>query len=110
MNGGWSISQGRGPLVNELIKLTIPSHRIDLKPAHSDMEEQNSFAGVDIGGSQIKALAFAPDGKQLAEEVTFTSDDGTRQWLNRVQDLVSRIGARCPAPLRVGLAAPGLVA
>jgi len=69
-----------------------------------------SFIGVDIGGSHIKALAFGADGKQLAEELVPTADDSTQQWLKRAQDVVSRIGTRCPGPLRVGVAAPGLVA
>ena len=73
------------------------------------MEEPKSFVGVDIGGSQIKALAFARDGSQLTEEVRLTADDGNQEWLKRVQDVTRRVIALCPAPVCVGLAAPGLV-
>jgi glucokinase len=73
------------------------------------MEEPKSFVGVDIGGSQIKALAFGRDGIQLAEEIRPTSDDGNQEWLKRVRDVTGSIIAACPAPVRVGLAAPGLV-
>ena len=75
----------------------------------SSKHPASSILGIDIGGSHIKALAFGWDGMQLAEEVVPTSDDSTQQWLKRAQDLVSGIGTRCPGPLRVGVAAPGLV-
>src|SRR5436190_19099311 len=73
------------------------------------MEKPKSFIGLDMGGTQIKALAFAADGTQLAEELVPTLDDGNRAWLARVRDLTLRMIVGCPPPTRVGLAAPGLV-
>jgi len=68
-----------------------------------------SFVGLDVGGTQIKALAFGLDGTELAQEIAPTSDDGTRQWLDHATRLVRHVLARCPSPARVGVAAPGLV-
>jgi len=72
-------------------------------------EKPKSFIGLDMGGTRIKALAFADDGTQLAEEIVPTLDDGNRAWLEGVRDLTRRTINRCPPPTRVGLAAPGLV-
>jgi glucokinase len=72
------------------------------------MQIPQSFVGVDIGGTQIKALAFDSDGAKFAEETAPTEDDGTRQWLERARAVVHRVMARCAPSLRVGIAAPGL--
>jgi glucokinase len=74
------------------------------------MEKPRSFIGLDIGGTQIKAVAFDCDGTQLAEELIGTSDDGTGTWLKGVQHLTKRMVEICPGSARIGLAAPGLVA
>jgi glucokinase len=74
------------------------------------MEVPKSLVGLDIGGSQIKALAFRSDGGRLSEETVTTLDDGTQAWLERVRAVANRIVASCPTPVCVGLAAPGLVA
>jgi len=64
--------------------------------------------GLDVGGTQIKALAFAPDGATLAEESWPTADDGGRGWSERARTVVRRVLAKCAAPAWVGVAAPGL--
>lgn len=69
-----------------------------------------SYIGLDIGGTNIKALAFTPDGETLAAESVLTSDDGTGQWRERARAAVQSVLARSPAPARVGVAAPGLPA
>ena len=72
------------------------------------MSEPGAFVGLDIGGTNLRALGFAPDGKTLAEESAPTSDDGTGAWLERARAVVRRAVARCPADAVVGVAAPGL--
>src|SRR5947209_5102472 len=74
------------------------------------MSTPGALVGLDIGGTNIKALAFAPDGKMLAEESAATDDDGTKTWLERARATVGRVHARCPAPAAMGVAAPGLPA
>src|SRR5258705_4773233 len=72
------------------------------------MEELKGFVGLDIGGTQIKAVAFAADGATLAQETAATADDGTKQWLERARTLIRGVLGRCASPWRVGVAAPGL--
>jgi len=72
------------------------------------METPKSFVGLDIGGTQLKVIALASDGKKLTEETAPTVDDGTRDWLERARTLLRRALDQCAPPVRVGLAAPGL--
>jgi len=74
------------------------------------MNERRSFIGLDVGGTNLKAIAFAPDGTQLAEQSTPTADDGTKAWLERARTLVQSVMFACPRPAVVGVAAPGLTA
>lgn len=74
------------------------------------MNERNSFIGLDVGGTNLKAIAFAPNGTQLAEQSAPTGDDGTKAWLERARTLVQNVMAVCPRPAVVGVAAPGLTA
>lgn len=67
-----------------------------------------TFAGLDVGGTAIKALAFSADGKILAEEKTLTGDDGSTSWIQRARKLLASVLAGCRHPNRVGVAAPGL--
>jgi glucokinase len=69
-----------------------------------------AFAGLDIGGTAIKAMAFSPDGKVLAEEKSLTGDDGSSSWIKRARSVFDAVTTRCPQPIRVGVAAPGLPA
>jgi len=73
------------------------------------MEESKAFVGLDIGGTQIKAVAFAADGATLAQETAATEDDGTERWPERARNVIRTVLGRCPQPSRVGVAAPGLV-
>jgi len=72
------------------------------------MESPNSFVGLDIGGTQLKAIAFSSSGEKLTEQTAPTVDDGTRDWLGRARTLFRRALEECIPPVRVGLAAPGL--
>lgn len=74
------------------------------------MTRPKMFVGLDVGGTNIKVLAFNPDGTVLAEGGMATSEDGTRAWLDRARTAVRDVIARCPAPAMVGVAAPGLPA
>jgi glucokinase len=72
------------------------------------MVKPKSFVGLDVGGSHIKALAFSSDGSKLAEDITPTNDDGSREWLERARIIVHHLMEGVPSPVRVGVAAPGL--
>jgi glucokinase len=74
------------------------------------MSERNSFIGLDVGGTNLKAIAFAPDGRQLTEQSAPTGDDGTKAWLERARTLMQNVMAGCPRPAAIGVAAPGLTA
>ena len=69
-----------------------------------------SFIGLDVGGTNIKALAFDSEGKVIAEEGMTTSEDGTKAWRDRARTTVRKILTRCPSPAVVGVVAPGLPA
>ena len=66
--------------------------------------------GVDIGGTTLKAISFAPNGAIISRKSISTQDDGTDSWLARARELVSSMLASCPPDTRAGVAAPGLAA
>jgi glucokinase len=74
------------------------------------MNSPSALIGLDVGGTGLKALAFAPDGKRLAEAATATCDNGTSAWLERARDLVNQVREQCPPSVAVSVAAPGLPA
>jgi glucokinase len=69
-----------------------------------------TFIGFDVGGTNIKCVAFNSSGETLAEETSPTSDDGTQSWLTRAQDVAKTVLAQFSSNIRVGVAAPGLPA
>ena len=71
----------------------------------------NYAIGVDIGGTNIKALAVTPGGRVLAHTIVPTGDMGQCGWdlnVRRAKDEVQRTVKQPPA--WIGLAAPGLAA
>jgi glucokinase len=74
------------------------------------MRSPTTFIGLDVGGTNIKCVAFNAKGKILAEETQPTADDGTKSWLNRARDTAQKIFAQFPSNTRLGVAAPGLPA
>ena len=69
----------------------------------------NYAIGLDIGGTNIKALAVTPGGRVLAQTVVPTGDTGGRGWhlnVRRAKDELERT-LKHP-PTWIGLAAPGL--
>lgn len=71
--------------------------------------------GIDLGGTQIKAAAFSPDGALLHRETHPTRDGdrvgGVPAWADAIGRLVEAWTQRFRAPAdRIGLAAPGLPA
>jgi glucokinase len=74
------------------------------------MPSTATFIGLDVGGTNIKCVAFNSKGKTLAEESRPTADDGTKSWLNGARDVAKGILSQFPSDTRVGVAAPGLPA
>ena len=72
-------------------------------------EHRAVVIGLDLGGTQVKALAFAPDGKVLGEETAPTNDRGDSAWRDNVRRLVEACGSRWTLAA-AGVCAPGLAA
>jgi len=70
----------------------------------------DAFVGLDVGGTQIKALALSRTGELLAEKITATEDDGTRSWMERTRNLFRETVKNISGEFAVGVAAPGLAA
>lgn len=70
-------------------------------------------AGIDVGGTNVKAVAVADDGTVL-ERLTSATADGTAtpaQWLGAARNAIARFRrARGSAPAAVGVCAPGIAA
>lgn len=62
--------------------------------------------GIDLGGTQIKAVLATAAGEMLRREVRPTHDGDPRGWLESVRRLAAELGDGFP----VGISAPGLVA
>jgi len=71
----------------------------------------NYALGIDIGATNIKAVAVSPTGKLLAEVNSPTNDTGNRNWIANVLLARQRVRESINAtPEWIGLAAPGLAA
>lgn len=73
------------------------------------------LVGIDLGGTHIKAAAFAHDGTVLDRDTQPTRDGdrthGMPAWADTIRVLIETFAGRLGAPAdRVGLAAPGLPA
>ena len=69
----------------------------------------NYCIGVDLGGTQIKAVAVVRSGKVLAEVSSPTEDTGNSAWAVNVRKTIMRVEQIVQSsPAGIGLAAPGL--
>ncbi len=71
----------------------------------------NYALGLDLGGTNIKALAVTAGGRVAAQTVVPTGDTGQRGWhqnVRRAKDELERVVKQ--EPTWIGLAAPGLAA
>ena len=67
--------------------------------------------GIDIGGTNIQALAVTPSGRVLADVITATGDTGGKNWITNVHAAKERICQTLKkSPAWIGVAAPGLAA
>ena len=67
--------------------------------------------GIDIGGTNIHALAVTPSGRVMADVTTATGDTGKKNWMANVQLAKERICQTLKkSPAWIGVAAPGLAA
>ncbi len=67
--------------------------------------------GIDLGATNVKGLAVAPNGTVLRRESISTQGPGEADWQDAVRQVYRRL--RAPAarpPESIGLAAPGLAA
>jgi glucokinase len=79
------------------------------------MSENPFIVGLDLGGTEIKAVAFSKStGEALARESIATRDgespDGSPSWLKGARELLTRFESQLENdPDGIGVAAPGLV-
>lgn len=70
-----------------------------------------TLAGIDIGGTQIKAAAFTPDGRMVTSILTPGEALCGTGWQESVRHAVAALEVKCGTRFsRIGLAAPGLAA
>src|SRR5947208_1252249 len=74
------------------------------------MSDPEVFVGVDVGGTNIKAVAFSSTGEVLSDTGMPTADDGTKAWLDRTRPKLLDLLAGYAKPVTLGVAAPGLPA
>lgn len=71
-------------------------------------------AGIDIGGTHVKAVAAAAADGTVLDRLTFPTADGTAtpaDWIGRAREALATFSARCGTPpAAVGVCAPGLAA
>jgi len=65
------------------------------------------FAGIDLGGSRIKAVVVDSEGRML-EDATIPFEDRDQQWAQLILEWVQDLRARRGWPTGLGLCAPGL--
>ena len=71
----------------------------------------NYAIGIDLGGTNVKAIAVNPNGRVLAEVSAPTGNGSKQQWQKAVRLAVTRIRAKTSSsPFWIGMAAPGLPA
>jgi glucokinase len=75
----------------------------------------NYAIGIDLGGSSIKAVLVRSSGEIITKQVVPFEDDARMDWAGKIAAIAnelkhSREGAVPPAPLAIGLSAPGLAA
>ncbi len=69
------------------------------------MNKHSEAIGIDLGGTQIKAVVVAHDGGVQRRELRETKDDNSAAFAASIRELSHDLGPALP----VGLAAPGLV-
>ncbi|HUR57883.1 MAG TPA: ROK family protein [Opitutaceae bacterium] len=72
--------------------------------------DEATVLGLDLGGSQVKGLAFTADGRVVGEEIGATNDQGDHAWRENVRRVANALTQRHPRVRRIGLCAPGLAA
>lgn len=74
------------------------------------MTPDDLLLGIDLGGTEVKGLAFNRDGERVAQETRATGDGSGGSWVENVQAVATALRERCPGVTRIGLCAPGLAA
>lgn len=71
------------------------------------------FAGIDIGGTNLKAVAVTPDGSRLQQltGVTHHGDASASEWIQQARSSLDGFAKKLGfPPVSVGVCAPGLAA
>ena len=71
----------------------------------------NYAIGVDLGGTNIKAVAVSESGEVMSQSALGSGDDAEAAWAARVREQISALEERLGEPAAgIGIAAPGMVA
>ena len=65
--------------------------------------------GIDVGATNVKAVAVTASGEVLRRDCFETRDGDAPTWPTVVKDYVARVGAELQSPRWIGVACPGLV-
>jgi glucokinase len=77
--------------------------------AQGQLRVMSYVIGIDLGGTNIKAVGVTPDGSVIAQRSLPTGDDDSSAWLKNTRRAVSDLAERAGRPPdAIGLAAPGL--
>jgi glucokinase len=67
--------------------------------------------GIDLGGTNIKAVAVAESGEALEYAAAQTQDHSSVVWSSKVRELIERLELHLSEPATcIGIASPGMVA
>ena len=71
----------------------------------------NYAIGIDLGGSSVKTVAVAPDGRLIAQNVMSFAAEAEMDWAEKIRSVVAQLQASQPQfAAHIGLSAPGLAA
>jgi glucokinase len=70
----------------------------------------NYVIGIDLGGTNVKAVAATPDGRIFREGAFGTVDDSAMKWADAIASYIAGIEAELGPAAGIGVASPGLAA
>lgn len=65
--------------------------------------------GIDLGGTNVKAVAVTAGGETLRQDRFGTHDDSAAQWADAIAAYIGRVEGEIGRAASVGVASPGLV-
>src|SRR5436305_11648806 len=80
------------------------------RKASTENREMAYAIGIDLGGTNIKAVTVS-DGGEMLGQASFPTEEGAAAWAERIRAHIDTLQAEHSGPAEwIGLAAPGLAA